>query len=73
MLRTSDAVTTASAANVGVTLAMYLLLYAILIVAYVSVVFYLARQAGLAETKSSEPTALGPAVLRRRQPEPGHA
>ncbi len=73
VLRTADAVTSLPASDVGVTLAMYVLLYAVLIVAYISAVFYLARQAELAETKSSEPTALGPAVMPGRQPEPGHA
>ena len=73
VLRTSEAVTTLPAADVGLTLALYLALYAVLIGAYISVVFYLARQAGEAETKSSAPTALGPAVLRPTKMEPGHA
>ncbi len=73
VMRTAEAVTTLPAGNVGLTLALYLVLYAVLIAAYISVVFYLARQAGKAETKSSAPTALGPAVLPRSQMEPGHA
>jgi cytochrome d ubiquinol oxidase subunit I len=73
VLRTSEAVTTIPAGNVGLTLAFYLALYAVLIVAYISAVFYLARKAGDAETKSSEPTALGPSILTRSEPEPGHA
>jgi cytochrome d ubiquinol oxidase subunit I len=73
LLRTADAVTTVPAGNIGITLVTYLVLYVILTAAYVSVVFYLARQAGEAEAKSSEPTALGPAILPRRQPEPGRA
>ena len=73
VLRTSEAVTTLPAGDVGLTLALYLALYAVLIAAYISVVFYLARQAGKAETKTSAPTALGPAVLRPRKMEPGHA
>jgi cytochrome d ubiquinol oxidase subunit I len=73
VLRTSEAVTTLPAADVGLTLALYLALYAVLIGAYISVVFYLARQAGEAETKSSAPTALGPAVLRPTKMEHGHA
>jgi len=52
---------------------MYLALYVVLIAAYVSVVFHLARQAGLAGAKESEPRALGPAVLPGRQSEPDHA
>jgi cytochrome d ubiquinol oxidase subunit I len=73
VLRTSEAVTTLPAGNVGLTLALYLAMYAVLIAAYISVVFYLARQAGKAETKTSAPTALGPAVLPPTKMEPGHA
>jgi cytochrome d ubiquinol oxidase subunit I len=63
VLRTADAVTSIPAGNIGLTLALYLLLYAVLITAYVSVIFYLARQAGQADSKASEPTAHGPGVL----------
>jgi cytochrome d ubiquinol oxidase subunit I len=63
VLRTADAVTSVPAANIALTLALYLLLYAVLITAYISVVFYLARQAGLAESKASEPAAHGPRIL----------
>jgi cytochrome d ubiquinol oxidase subunit I len=74
VLRTADAVTNVPPGNIGVTLVLYLLLYAVLITTYVSVVFYLARQAGLAETKASGPSALGPAILTRATAsEPGHA
>ena len=73
VLRTADAVTAVPAANIGITLAVYLVLYAILITAYIAAVFYLARQAGLAETKASEPAALGPAVLPQARMEPGRA
>jgi len=69
VLRTADAVTAVPAGRIGTTLALYLTLYVVLIVAYVSVVFHLARQAGLAETKASGPAALGPAVLPTRRPE----
>jgi cytochrome d ubiquinol oxidase subunit I len=63
VLRTADAVTSVPAASIGLTLALYLLLYAVLITAYVTVVFHLARKAGQADAKSSEPTAHGPRVL----------
>ena len=63
VLRTAEAVTSVPAANVGTTLAIYLVLYALLIASYISVVFYLARQAGDASVKQSEPTAYGPGVL----------
>ena len=74
VLRTADAVTSVSAGNIGLTLALYLLLYAVLITAYVTVVFYLARQAGQADSKASEPTAHGPGILgRKTATEGGHA
>ncbi len=63
VLRTADAVTTVPAANVAVTLAGYLVLYIFLIFAYVSVVFYLARQAGTAAAKSEAARAFGPSPL----------
>ena len=66
VLRTADAVTGVSAGNIGLTLALYLLLYSVLITAYVTVVFYLARQAGEADSKASEPTAHGPGILGRK-------
>lgn len=64
VLRTADAVASQPPANVGTSLVIYLTMYLALIVAYVSVVFYLARQAGLAETKKSPPTAHGPALVQ---------
>jgi cytochrome bd ubiquinol oxidase subunit I len=63
VLRTADAVTSVPAGNIGLTLAMYVLLYSVLITAYISVIFYLARQAGLADSKAAEPTAHGPRFL----------
>lgn len=45
VLKTADAVTTVPGAMVGSTLAAYLILYAILIVAYIKVVFFLAKKA----------------------------
>jgi cytochrome d ubiquinol oxidase subunit I len=60
VLRTADAVGPVSGAAVATTLTGYLIVYAVLIAAYVSVVFYLARQAAKPEIKDSEPTAYGP-------------
>lgn len=45
VLRTRDAVTTVAPEMVGLTLIGYLVLYAVLITAYIKVVFYLARRA----------------------------
>jgi cytochrome d ubiquinol oxidase subunit I len=74
VLRTADAVSTVPAASIGLTLTLYVLLYAVLITAYITVVFYLARQAGQADSKSSEPTAHGPGVLAgKAATEAGHA
>ncbi|MEO0614754.1 MAG: cytochrome ubiquinol oxidase subunit I [Pseudomonadota bacterium] len=60
VLRTADAVGPVSGAAVATTLTGYLVVYTALIAAYVSVVFYLARQAGRPEVKESAPTAHGP-------------
>jgi cytochrome d ubiquinol oxidase subunit I len=61
VLRTADAVTNVSAGNIGIT-------------AYVTVVFYLARQAGQADSKTAEPTAHGPRALAgKAATEGGHA
>jgi len=49
VLRTADAASAVPAPMIGGTLAMYLALYAVLILAYVSVLFYLARRAGEAD------------------------
>lgn len=46
VLRTADAVTATPAPMIGLSLAAYLALYAVLLAAYVSVLFYLARHRG---------------------------
>ncbi|MEO0574729.1 MAG: cytochrome ubiquinol oxidase subunit I [Pseudomonadota bacterium] len=63
VLRTSEAVGNVAGAAVATTLVVYLVLYAVLITAYISAVFLLARKAGTAAVKQSEPVALGPQVL----------
>jgi cytochrome bd ubiquinol oxidase subunit I len=45
VLRTAQAQSNVPAANIGISLSMYLLLYAGLLYAYISVLFFLARQA----------------------------
>lgn len=49
VLRTADAVTAVPAANVALSLAMYLVLYALLGVAYVSTLFVMARKSSMLE------------------------
>jgi cytochrome d ubiquinol oxidase subunit I len=49
VLRTADVASSVPAAMIGLSLALYLTLYAALIVAYVSVLFYLARKAGVTQ------------------------
>lgn len=44
VLRTSDAVTTVASSSVATSLVMYLVVYAVLLVAYIHTLFYLARQ-----------------------------
>lgn len=61
VLKTADAAAKIAAPMVAATLAMYLLLYALLIVAYVSVVFHLARKAGPQQPARAASPGLRPA------------
>lgn len=45
VLRTADAVTSVPATHIGTTLVMYLVLYGVLLSAYITTVFYMARKA----------------------------
>ena len=71
VLGAQDVLTTAQAASkvpatmIGSTLAMYLTLYAVVIVAYISVVFHLARKAGKSKDDSSQ--SVIPGQLRSAQ------
>jgi len=58
VLATADAASTVPGPLIALTLAMYLTLYVALIVAYISVVFYLARKAG--DSKRPAPATLAP-------------
>ena len=60
VLTTAQAATTVPGSIVALSLAMYLLLYAFLIAAYVSVLFYLARKAG--KEGVAEERAIGPSA-----------
>jgi cytochrome d ubiquinol oxidase subunit I len=57
VLKTADAASKVPSAMIATTFAMYMLLYVALIIAYVSVVFYLARRAG------DPPAAGSPAIV----------
>jgi len=63
VLTTAEAASTVPGAMIAFTLAMYLTLYVALALAYVSVVFYLARKAGETKRPAPAPSA----------PEPRHA
>jgi len=56
VLTTAQAASSVPASNIALTLAMYLTLYAALLVAYVSVLFYLAR--AKAAPTASQPLGL---------------
>ena len=58
VLKTADAVTKVPPERVGLTLAMYLVLYAVLLAAFVSTLYHMARKAGeSAEGKTMNPVA----------------
>ncbi|MEM1262373.1 MAG: cytochrome ubiquinol oxidase subunit I [Pseudomonadota bacterium] len=75
VLTTADAVGPAPAGAVGLTLATWLAIYAALIVAYISVVFLLARKAGANADSKTGVNAYGPRVapLVDRDVVPGNA
>ena len=49
ILKTSDAVTQIPASNVGMSLAMYLIVYAVLLFFYLQTIFYMSRKPVLVE------------------------
>ncbi len=62
ILKTADAVGPAPAGAIGLTLGAWLVVYSVLIVAYILVVFRLARNAGAAEKSKRGINAFGPKV-----------
>jgi cytochrome d ubiquinol oxidase subunit I len=60
VLTTADAASAVPAPMIGATLVGYLLLYAALLLAYVSVIFHMARKAG---ARAETPRAEGPGVV----------
>ena len=60
VLTTADAASAVPAPMIGLTLVGYLVMYAVLLAAYISVVFYMARKAG---TRAETPQAEGPGLV----------
>lgn len=56
VLKTADAVTTLPSSNVGLSLAIYLSLYAVLLVAYIRTLFVMARRAILVDRPEDDQT-----------------
>jgi cytochrome bd ubiquinol oxidase subunit I len=65
VLTTADAAATVATPLLAGTLVMYLLVYAALLIAYVSVVFYMARKAGYANAAPSLSHGLGTRTVAR--------
>jgi cytochrome d ubiquinol oxidase subunit I len=62
VLKTVDAISDVPAPIIGISLSMYLLIYAILMVAFITTIFYMARKAGQKHT-DIPPTSSGQAVV----------
>ena len=75
VLRTTDATSSVPASMIGLSLAIYLLVYAVLIAAYISVLFYLADKARSAPPFGGvqRPEAEGPPVMAYVEPDPAAA
>lgn len=68
VLTTAQAASDVPAEMIGTTLAAYLITYAVLTLAYISTVFYLARRAGeVPDDRSRAPVATRPGVAASRQ------
>ncbi len=63
VLKTIDAASDVPAPMIGTSLAMYLALYAVLMVAFISTIFYMARKAGERGSEPPPPTASGQAIV----------
>lgn len=68
VLRVADAVTPVPAPMVGLTLVMYLIVYALLLVAFMTTLFYMARRAGEKIADANRvPVASGEAIVEALQ------
>ncbi|WP_269532358.1 cytochrome ubiquinol oxidase subunit I [Chitinimonas sp. BJYL2] len=66
ILTAADAASSVAPAHIALTLSLYLILYAVLMAAYISVVFFLARKAAYAgEAGIGEPDTTEPALIPR--------
>jgi cytochrome d ubiquinol oxidase subunit I len=68
VLTTAEAASAVPGPMIGLTLLGYLVTYAVLLAAYISVVFYMARKAGV---RPETPRAEGPCVVPFADPQPG--
>jgi cytochrome d ubiquinol oxidase subunit I len=68
VLTTAEAASAVPAPMIGLTLVGYLVMYAVLLAAYISVVFYMARKAGV---RPETPRAEGPGVVPFSDAQPG--
>jgi cytochrome bd ubiquinol oxidase subunit I len=63
VLRVSEAASAVPAPMIGTSLALYLTVYAVLIAAFISTLFYMARKAGQGGVAAPEPAGVRPGVL----------
>jgi cytochrome d ubiquinol oxidase subunit I len=63
VLKTVDAISDVPAPVIGISLSMYLLIYAVLMVAFISTIFYMARKAGQSG-QDLPPTSSGQAIVK---------
>lgn len=62
VLRTVDAISDVPAPIIGISLSMYLLIYAVLMAAFITTIFYMARKAGQKKTEIATPSS-GQAIV----------
>lgn len=72
VLSTADAVTPTPAANVGISLALYLLLYAVLLVAYIRTLFVMARKSVLVDRHEQDEKILQQDLVDKNVPGVAH-
>ena len=63
LLKTKDAASATPAPMIGISLTMYLLIYVVLLVSFITVVFYMARKSGKDSTKPPEEAFSSSAIV----------